>query len=64
VEAVGGIRRDWKGARGQSESKKARERKEGASIPFYSESGIPGCCQVTVGKSLDKILSFHHFDLI
>ena len=53
MEAVGGIRRDWKGARGQSESKKARERKEGASIPFYSESGILGYCQVTVGQSLE-----------
>ena len=44
------------GARGQSESKKAREQEsvEGASSPFYSESGTPDCCQVTVGRSLDK----------
>ena len=47
------------GARGQSESKKAREQEseEGASSPFYSESGTPGCCQVTVGQSLDKMLT-------
>jgi hypothetical protein len=40
--------------RGQSGRKKARdqEREEGASSPFYSESGTPGCCQVTVGRSL------------
>jgi hypothetical protein len=25
------------------------------SSPFYSESGTPGCCQVTVGQSLDKM---------
>jgi hypothetical protein len=30
------------------------EREEGASSPFYSESGTPGCYQVTVGRSLDK----------
>ena len=44
-------------AREQSESKKAREQEgaKGASSPFYSESGIPGCCQVTVGWSLDKM---------
>jgi hypothetical protein len=29
----------------------------GVSSPFYSESGIPGCCQVTVGLSLDKMLT-------
>jgi hypothetical protein len=32
-----------------------QERMEGASSPFYSESGTPGCCQVTVGWSLDKM---------
>jgi hypothetical protein len=30
-----------------------QESKEGASNPFYSESVIPGCCQVTVGWSLE-----------
>jgi hypothetical protein len=29
------------------------KREEGASSPVYSESGTPGCCQVTVGRSLD-----------
>ena len=36
-----------KEGRGQSRSKKTRarkqERQEGASSPFYSESGTPGC---------------------
>ena len=46
-------------AREQSESKKAREQEgaKGASSPFYSESGITGCGQVTVGWSLDKMLT-------
>jgi len=26
-----------------------QEREEGVHSPFYSESGIPGCCQVIVG---------------
>jgi hypothetical protein len=25
----------------------------GACSPFYSESGTPGCCQATVGWSLE-----------
>ena len=41
--------------RKEQESKKAK-RAEGPSIPFYSESGTPGCCQVIVGQSLDKML--------
>jgi preprotein translocase subunit SecG len=32
-----------------------QESEEGASSPFYSESGTPGFCQVTVGQSLDKM---------
>jgi len=36
---------------------RARENEEGASSLFYSESGIPGCCQVTVGRSLDRVLT-------
>ena len=44
----------------EPESKRAREREarirgkreEGASSPFYSGSGLPGCCQVTVGRSI------------
>jgi hypothetical protein len=32
--------------------------------PFYSKPGIPGYCQVTVGPSLEGMLTFLHFDLI
>ena len=39
-----GERRD-RGKRGRDQESK---REEGASSPFYSESCIPGCCQVTV----------------
>jgi hypothetical protein len=52
--------REGEEVRGQKskkqEGKRAREEEE-ASSPFYSESGIPGCCQVTVGQSLDKMLT-------
>jgi len=34
-----------------------QEREEGASSPFYSESGTPDCCQVTEGRSLDRMLT-------
>jgi hypothetical protein len=37
---------------GEGEEEKAREEQEseeGASSPSYNKSGIPGCCQVTVG---------------
>jgi hypothetical protein len=39
---------------GTEQNKKTREqaKEEVASSPFYSESGIPGCCQVTVEQSL------------
>jgi hypothetical protein len=35
----------------REEPKRAREqeREEGESSPFYSGSGLPGCCQVTMG---------------
>ena len=47
-----------KGQRGE-EDKRAREQEgeEGASSLFYSESGIPGCCQVTVEWSLEEMLT-------
>jgi hypothetical protein len=35
-----------KGARGKREAG-AKEREEGPSIPFYSETSLPGCCQIT-----------------
>jgi hypothetical protein len=41
------------GARTRGQSRNKRGGWEGKQ-PFYSESGIPGCCQVTVGWSLDK----------
>jgi hypothetical protein len=52
-------REKGEGVRGQRGSRKARarEREEGASSPFYSGSDIPGCFQVTVGQSLDKMLT-------
>jgi hypothetical protein len=42
-------------------NKRARER-EVASSPFYTESGIPGCGQVTCGGggSLEEVLVFYH----
>jgi hypothetical protein len=47
----GGGREDRAGA-----GRQEQERAEGPNSPFYGESGIPGCCQVTVGQSLDKML--------
>jgi hypothetical protein len=56
------VKREGKGIgeRGREEPKKGREkqenkrtreqeREEGASSPLYSGSGLPSCCQVTVG---------------
>jgi hypothetical protein len=48
-----GMGREWRGAERQEQ-----EQEESASSPFYSESGIPGCFQVTVGWSLDRLLTF------
>ena len=59
---------------GESESRREardQEREEGASSPFYSGPGLPGYCQVTVGRSipgycqvtvgwsLDRMLTLH-----
>lgn len=46
----------------ESGSKKARagtnaKGAEGTSRPFHSKSGKPGCCQITIGWSLDKVLT-------
>ena len=58
VERAGG--KEW-GERGELETEKEQERikraRRGASSPFYSESGTPGCCQVTVRWSLEEILT-------
>jgi hypothetical protein len=45
------------GRKQEQEGERGRERTEGVSSPFYSDSGIPGCSQVTVGWSLDKMLT-------
>ena len=53
-----GERDGERGGRGErTEEEQEGKREEGASSSFYSESGIPGCCQVTVGWSLDKMLT-------
>ena len=46
-----------RGGKGRTRAREEQKREEGASSPFYSESGIPGCCQVTVGQSLDRMLT-------
>jgi hypothetical protein len=50
-----------RGGKGQGDKAGARkeeqESEEGASSPFYSGSGLPGCCQVTVGQNLDRMLT-------
>jgi hypothetical protein len=45
--------------RAQEGKREAREeeREEGVSSPFYSGSGLPSCCQVTVRQSLDRMLT-------
>jgi hypothetical protein len=53
--------REW-GERGEGKLRKSKERrgtgeKEGVSSRFYSGSGTPGCCQVTVGWSLDRMIT-------
>jgi hypothetical protein len=60
---------------GSKRGKRVRER-GGAKQPLYSGPGLPGCCQVTVGRSipgycqepwgwsLDRIPTFRHFGLV
>jgi hypothetical protein len=53
---------EWEREGRREELKMAREMKEnkrerrGASSPFYSGSGLPGCCQVTMGLDIMLIL--------
>jgi hypothetical protein len=49
MERRGGWREKGKRVREQEQEEKRREQEseEGASSPFYSESGTPGCPQVT-----------------
>jgi hypothetical protein len=53
-----------KGGKGREDRagtrRKEQEREEETSNPFYSESGIPGHCQVIVGQSLDKNANRNH----
>jgi hypothetical protein len=50
---------DWgKGERTEWEQEGKRTRlRGGVSSPIFTESGIPRCCQVTMGWSLDKTLT-------
>jgi hypothetical protein len=49
---------EW-GERGKGQEDRARRqaREQGPSNSFYSESGMPGSCQLTLGRSLDKMLT-------
>jgi hypothetical protein len=49
------MHREGKEGKGQEQKEKRRKQdsEEGARSPFYSESGIPGCCQEPVGRSLE-----------
>jgi hypothetical protein len=59
------MERKGKGQEDRAGSKRLKqERVEGVKSPFYSESSTPGCCQVTVGESLDKMLTLTTFGLI
>lgn len=41
----------------EEEGKREHQREDGANRLFYNESGTPGSCQITVGQSLDKMLT-------
>jgi hypothetical protein len=59
------MEREGKGMGGEREQEsqrpereaKGQEREEGISSHLYSGRGLPGCCQVTVGWSLDRMLT-------
>jgi hypothetical protein len=53
-EGGGGFRRGDRGVTVEESKRRAREG-GGCSSRFYSESGIPGYCQETVGLSLDEM---------
>ena len=55
VEVGRGMWRE--GAEREGGKSREQESKEGANSPFYTEAGIPGCCQVTVGWSLEEMLT-------
>jgi hypothetical protein len=47
-----------RGCKGQEYRVRRQEREEWVCNPFNSESGIPGCCQVTVRQTLDKMPTY------
>jgi hypothetical protein len=58
------LEREWEGSgerrdreRREEGSKKSKRERRGSRRAFYSESGTPGCCQVTVGRSLEEMLT-------
>ena len=48
----GGGGKGEQGDKRQEREAEVREEEEGARSPFYSKPGLPGCCQVTVGRSI------------
>jgi hypothetical protein len=50
---------EQEGKRQEMRDRSKRVTEEGASSPSYLGPGLPGCCQVTVGQSLDRILTHH-----
>ena len=44
---------------GEGKQEQEQESEEGASSPFYIESGTPGYCQVTVGWSVEELPTTH-----
>ena len=51
------------GREGTEKAESKRVRKSGwVSRPFYTESGVPGYCQLTVGQSLEEMLTFDFLD--
>ena len=52
VEASHGhVEREQKGM-GRERGSKRQEREREARGPFYNGAGLPGCCQVTMGRSI------------
>ena len=56
-----GRRKNWRKKAIAKARERERERERGSS-PFYSESGTPSSCQITVGQSLDKMLTIMVYD--
>jgi hypothetical protein len=54
---AGSREEDGKGRSRAREKQEIKRGRRGASSLFYSGSGIPGYCQVTVRWSLDRMLT-------